>query len=167
MPLAGNSFQIFEFKGVIHKILRNKELACWAHSQDFGRGLDRLTASTSCFHRAPTSGAGAASRSVLVTGTPRPCYRSISIVADGRLEVCAGAHWAFVMKKGCGQILGQRRKVATSTGPPKRSLNGAPSGFSNDYGRAGHPPFTDWIRAKARFEPGRLLLRSQDAGQQG
>jgi hypothetical protein len=34
-----------------------------------------------------------------VTGTPRPCYRSISIVADGRLGVCDGAHWAFVMKK--------------------------------------------------------------------
>ena len=28
----------------------------------------------------------------------------------------------------------------TFTGPPKRSLNGAPSGFSNDYGRAGQPP---------------------------
>jgi hypothetical protein len=26
-------------------------------------------------------------------------YRSISIVADGRLEVCDGAHCAFVMKK--------------------------------------------------------------------
>ena len=34
-----------------------------------------------------------------MTGTPRPCYRSISIVADGRLDVCDGAHWAFVMKK--------------------------------------------------------------------
>ena len=35
-----------------------------------------------------------------MTGTPRACYRSISIVADGPLEVCDGAHWAFVMKKG-------------------------------------------------------------------
>src|SRR5271166_5985599 len=26
-------------------------------------------------------------------------HRSISIVDDGRLEVCDGAHWAFVMKK--------------------------------------------------------------------
>ena len=34
-----------------------------------------------------------------MTGTPQPCYRSISIVADGRLEVCDGAHWAFVMKE--------------------------------------------------------------------
>ena len=34
-----------------------------------------------------------------MTGTPRACYRSNSIVADGRLEVCDGAHWAFVMKK--------------------------------------------------------------------
>jgi hypothetical protein len=38
--LAGNSFQIFEFKGVIRKILRNKELACLAHSQDSSRGFD-------------------------------------------------------------------------------------------------------------------------------
>ena len=38
--------------------------------------------------------------------TARPCYRSISIVSDGRLGVCDGAHWAFVMKKGgadCGR----------------------------------------------------------------
>ena len=34
-----------------------------------------------------------------MTGTPRACYRSISIVSDGRLGVCDGAHWAFVMKK--------------------------------------------------------------------
>ena len=26
-------------------------------------------------------------------------HRSISIVADERLDVCDGAHWAFVMKK--------------------------------------------------------------------
>jgi hypothetical protein len=51
-----------------------------------------------------------------VTGTPRPCYRSISIVADGRLAVCDGAHSLFVMKKGGGQIaeLGARavRQIA-------------------------------------------------------
>jgi len=40
MPLAGNSFQFFDFKGVICKILRNKELACLAYWQDFGGGLD-------------------------------------------------------------------------------------------------------------------------------
>jgi len=34
-----------------------------------------------------------------MTGTPLSCHRSITIVADGRLEVCDGAHWAFVMKK--------------------------------------------------------------------
>jgi hypothetical protein len=34
----------------------------------------------------------------LETGTPLACHRSISIVADGRLDVCDGAHWAFVMK---------------------------------------------------------------------
>jgi hypothetical protein len=39
-----------------------------------------------------------------VTGTPRSCYRSISIIADGRLEVCDGAHWAFVMK-GCDALM--------------------------------------------------------------
>jgi hypothetical protein len=38
-------------------------------------------------------------------GAPRPCYRSISIVADGRLDVCDGAHWAFVMKKVKGPAL--------------------------------------------------------------
>jgi hypothetical protein len=37
--LAGNSFQIFEFKGVIRKIFRNKELAWQFSSLDFGRGL--------------------------------------------------------------------------------------------------------------------------------
>src|ERR1017187_6715364 len=125
MPLAGNSFQIFEFKGVIHKILRNKELACWAHSQDFGRGALQLTASASCCQRAPTSGAGQVSRGVLVTGTPRPCYRSISIVADGRLEVCDGAHGAFVMKER-GGIFGVLREIAASPGPPKRSLDWPP-----------------------------------------
>src|ERR1017187_11020334 len=99
MPLAGNSFQIFEFKGVIHKILRNKELACWAHSQDFGRGALQLTASTSCCQRAPTSGAGAASRSVLVTGTPRPCYQVDLHCRRRAIGGLDGAHWAFVMKK--------------------------------------------------------------------
>jgi hypothetical protein len=52
-----------------------------------------------------------------MTGTPLSCHRSISIVADGRLEVCDGAHWAFVMKKS------QR---------PRPSLRD----------RTGHPPFT-------------------------
>jgi hypothetical protein len=33
-------------------------------------------------------------------GTPLSCHRSIAIVVDGRLEVCDGAHRAFVMKKG-------------------------------------------------------------------
>jgi hypothetical protein len=46
-----------------------------------------------------------------VTGTPRPCYRSISIVADGRLEVCDGAHWAFVMKKGRGRTRELRSRL--------------------------------------------------------
>src|SRR5208282_4688398 len=88
IDLAGNSFQIFEFKGVIRKIFRNKELLVGLTRRISAGGAWQLTASTSCCQRAPTSGAGAASRSVLVTGTARPCYRSISIVADGRLEVC-------------------------------------------------------------------------------
>jgi len=37
--LAGDSFQIFEFKGVIRKIFRNKELACLASSLDLTGGL--------------------------------------------------------------------------------------------------------------------------------
>jgi hypothetical protein len=35
----------------------------------------------------------------LGSGTLLCCHRSISIVADGRFDVCDGAHWAFVMKK--------------------------------------------------------------------
>jgi hypothetical protein len=38
-------------------------------------------------------------------GAPLSCHRSISIVADERLEVCDGAHWAFVMKKIKGPAL--------------------------------------------------------------
>ena len=44
------------------------------------------------------TGTGAASRVILFHGTARPCHRSISIVADGRRDVCDGAHGAFVMK---------------------------------------------------------------------
>jgi hypothetical protein len=40
MELAGNFFQIFEFKGVIRKIFPNKELACLASSLDLTGGLD-------------------------------------------------------------------------------------------------------------------------------
>ncbi len=52
-----------------------------------------------------------------MTGTPRPCYRSISIVADGRLEVCDGAHWAFVMKKIGGPT---REKLGGAAHSPAR-----------------------------------------------
>jgi hypothetical protein len=38
--LQAKTTKIFEFKGVIRKIFRNKELACLTSSQDFGRGLD-------------------------------------------------------------------------------------------------------------------------------
>ena len=46
------------------------------------------------------------SRGVLVDGrTSGLTHRSISIVGDGRLDVCDGAHWAFVMKKVKGPAL--------------------------------------------------------------
>ncbi len=32
-------------------------------------------------------------------GTPLSCHRSIAIVADGRFEVCDGAHRMFVMER--------------------------------------------------------------------
>lgn len=38
--LARNSFQIFDFKGVIRKTLRNNELARAAVLLDFSAGLD-------------------------------------------------------------------------------------------------------------------------------
>jgi len=44
-----------------------------------------------------------------VRSTPRSCYRSISIVADGRLEVCDGAHRAFVVKKEVRYFRGSSR----------------------------------------------------------
>jgi hypothetical protein len=50
-----------------------------------------------------------------VTGTPRACYRSISIVSAGRLGVCDGAHWAFVMKKVKGPAL--RFAIGRATRP--------------------------------------------------
>ncbi len=46
------------------------------------------------------SGAGRVRGPSWLTGTPLPCDRSMSIVADGRLGVCDGTHRAFVMKKG-------------------------------------------------------------------
>jgi hypothetical protein len=52
----------------------------------------------------------------LGTGTPLSCHRSISIVADGRLE--DGAYRVSVMKKGRGRIA-----EATLTSPPKWSLD--------------------------------------------
>jgi hypothetical protein len=51
-----------------------------------------------------------------VTGTPRACYRSISIVSHGRLGVCDSAHWAFVMKKVKGPAL--RFALGRATGLP-------------------------------------------------
>ena len=58
-----------------------------------------------CIQRAPTNGAGAASRAVLVDGhTSALTHRSITIVADGRLEVCDGDQRMFVMKKGSTQL---------------------------------------------------------------
>ena len=66
-------------------------------------------------------GLGQVSRGVLVTGTPRPCYRSISIVDDGRLEVCDGAHWAFVMKKVNGPAQAKTRLECATRHPSEAS----------------------------------------------
>ena len=74
-----------------------------------------------------------------MTGTPRPCYRSISIVADGRLGVCDGAHWAFVMKKVKGPALrfaiGWATRLSTSI-VPKGPLHG------EDRGQTGLTPIS-------------------------
>jgi len=46
------------------------------------------------------TGTEAASRAVLVDGHSSALpHRSISIVADGRMDVCDGSYIAFVMKK--------------------------------------------------------------------
>jgi len=57
------------------------------------------TLTTSSFQRARQVGLEQIRGPAWWTGTPWACYRSIFIVADGRLDVCDGAHWAFVMKK--------------------------------------------------------------------
>jgi len=66
-----------------------------------------------------------------VTGTPQPCYRSISIVADGRLEVCDGAHCAFVMKKieiGLWEVSENRLAVGGTWNPTlQKTKGGAPA----------------------------------------
>ena len=58
---------------------------------------------------------------VLVDGrTFALTHRSISIVADGRLEVCDAAHRIFVMKKGRGQIAagGEKSQAVGGRGIP-------------------------------------------------
>jgi hypothetical protein len=67
------------------------------------------------FRRCRQEWGWAGSRAVLLTGTPLPCHRSISIVADGRFGVCDGAHWAFVMKKVKGPAL--RFAIGRATRP--------------------------------------------------
>src|SRR5271157_2222515 len=46
-------------------------------------------------------------------------HRSISIVDDGRLEVCDSAHWAFVMKKVKGPAL--RFAIGRASPPPRET----------------------------------------------
>ena len=79
-----------------------------------------------------------------MTGTPRPCYRSISIVADGRLEVCDGAHCAFVMKKVKGPAL--RFAVGRAT----RALPGL------EWTTRQHSKLTMWKCLNQTLTPNRL-----------
>ena len=72
-----------------------------------------------------------------MTGTPRPCYRSISIVADGRLEVCDGAHWAFVMKK-IGYFRGPPRECSIN-GPAQAELGRSTLRIFKRRWRVGQP----------------------------
>jgi hypothetical protein len=61
-------------------------------------------------------------RGVLFVGHSLALAQQVDlIVADGRVGVCAGDHWAFVMNTGGGAI--------PAESPPKQSLDGAPSGF--------------------------------------
>jgi hypothetical protein len=66
---------------------------------DFGSGLTFADHLSLCFQRTPTSEAPA-SRAVLIDGHTSVLAQQVdSIVANGRLVVCDGAHRAFVMKK--------------------------------------------------------------------
>jgi hypothetical protein len=76
MELQAKTLKIFEFKGVIWKIFRNKDLA----------------------PQAALKMGGAASRAVFGTAAPLHCPNQISIVARGGLCVCDGAHRLIVMK---------------------------------------------------------------------
>src|ERR1019366_3086588 len=78
MGLDGKSRKIFEFKGLICKIFRNKDLAC---QRALKMGLGQL--------RGPP----------WETDTTLHCPNQNSIVASGGLEVCDDAHRLGVMKK--------------------------------------------------------------------
>jgi len=77
--LGGNSRQVFEFKGLIGKVFRNKDLGC---QRALKMGLGQL--------RGPS----------WETGAPLNCPNQMAIVALRGLEVCDGGHWLVVMKKG-------------------------------------------------------------------
>ena len=66
-----------------------------------------------------------------------------SIVADGRLDVCDGAHCAFVMKKAKGQIaaVGERLRAAGAESYPSKDEGwGTPATKALGAGcRAPHP----------------------------
>jgi hypothetical protein len=84
ISLGGKSRKIFEFKGLIGKIFRNKDL--------------RLSKSSE-------NGFGAASRTVLGNGCASALPHHAIIVAWGGVGVCDGAHRAIVMKKMLDKIV--------------------------------------------------------------
>jgi hypothetical protein len=96
VAVVGASRQSIQRTGLIVKVFRNKELAMvfapFSRNSSFWRPADACSFASnlllSGYQRATDN-----------NGTPQCCHRSISIVADGRLDVCDGAHWAFVMKK--------------------------------------------------------------------
>jgi hypothetical protein len=96
----------------VGKIFRNKDLAFSCPQLRVVKEL-RLV------------GLGQVSRDLLLTGTPRPCHRSISIVANGRVDVCDCAHSAFVMNMGGKRQIAAAAKESQGGGIPpfkKRGL---------------------------------------------
>src|SRR5450759_332120 len=78
IELGKKSRKIFEFKGLICKIFRNKDLA---YQRALKMGLGQL--------RGPSCS----------TDTPRNCPNQSIRIAPGGLEVCDGGHRLGVMKK--------------------------------------------------------------------
>ena len=100
MGLGGNSRQIFEFKGLIGKIFRNKDLARFSLRSGFRQRADgRSSPQLFMFSKKAEIGLGRLRGPSWETGTPLHCSSSGDIVAPVGLEVCDGAHSLDVMKK--------------------------------------------------------------------